>query len=106
MEWRASRSMLRMARRWRWPTTARPRWRRLCSTRCCRFRFTDGFERYVMLEQSRRGATVFSRTGGEWVGHVLTGDDELALPEARITLPIAELYEGVTFSLGQGEVQA
>jgi len=59
-----------------------------------------------MLEQSRRGATVFSRTGGEWVGHVLTGDDELALPEAGITLPRAELYEGVTLSLGQGEVQA
>ncbi len=34
------------------------------------------------------------------------GDDELALPEVGITLPIAELYEGVTFSLGQGEVQA
>jgi Uma2 family endonuclease len=68
------------------------------------YRDTPSIQRYVMLEQSRRGATVFSRDGGDWVGHVLTGDDGLALPEVGITLSMAELYEGVTFSPGSGEV--
>lgn len=68
------------------------------------YRDTPSIQRYVMLEQSRRGATVFSRDGGDWVGHVLTGDDGLSLPEVGITLSMAELYEGVTFSSGSGEV--
>jgi Uma2 family endonuclease len=67
------------------------------------YRDTPSIRRYVMVEQSRRGATVFSRNGDDWVGHVLTGDDDLALPEVGITLPMAELYEGVTFPPGPGE---
>jgi hypothetical protein len=59
--------------------------------------------RYVEREQSCRRATVFSHSGDDWVGHVLTSDDDLALPEVGITLPIAELYEGVTFPPGPGE---
>ena len=70
------------------------------------YRDTPSIQRYVILEQSRRGATVFSRTGNDWVGHVLTGDDELTLPEVGITLPMAELYEGVTFAPGPGEALA
>jgi len=64
------------------------------------YRDTPSIQRYVMLEQSRPGVTVFSRTGDDWVGHVLDGDGDLALPEVGITLRMAELYEGVTFSLG------
>jgi Uma2 family endonuclease len=61
------------------------------------YRDTPSIQRYVMLEQSCRGATVFSRKADEWVGHVLTGDDDLALPEVEITLRLADLYEGVIF---------
>jgi Uma2 family endonuclease len=61
------------------------------------YRDTPSIQRYVMLEQSRRGATVFSRDGDDWIGHVLTGGDGLDLPEVRKTLSMAELYEGVTF---------
>jgi Uma2 family endonuclease len=68
------------------------------------YRDTPSIERYVMLEQSCRGATVFAREGDDWIGHVLTGDDDLALPEVGITLPMAELYEGVMFSPGPDEV--
>ena len=64
------------------------------------YRDTPSIQRYVMLEQSRRGATVFSRDGDDWIGHVLTGDDDLPLPEVGITLAMAELYEGVTFMPG------
>jgi hypothetical protein len=56
-----------------------------------------------MLEQFRRGATVFSRSGDDWVGHVLTGDQDLELPEVGITLPMAELCGGVTFPSGSAE---
>ena len=67
------------------------------------YRDTPSIQRYVMLEQSCRGATVFSRAGDDWVGHVLTADDDLALPEVGISLSIADLYEGVTFPGAPGE---
>jgi len=56
-------------------------------------------QRYVMLEQDRIGATVFSRAGDDWVGHVLADDAVLPLPEIEISLPLAELYEGIDLSL-------
>jgi Uma2 family endonuclease len=67
------------------------------------YRDTPSITRYVMLEQSRRGATVFSRERDDWVGHVLTDGHDLEMPEVGITLAMAELYEGVTFSPGAGE---
>ena len=67
------------------------------------YRDTPSIQRYVMLEQSRRGATVFCRAGDDWIGHVVTGEDDLALPRVGITLPMVELYEGVTFPPGPGE---
>jgi hypothetical protein len=60
----------------------------------------------VILEQSCRGATVFSRDADDWVGHVLTDGHDLELPEVGITLAMAELYEGVTFSPGSREESA
>ena len=54
--------------------------------------------RYVMLEQERIGATVFTRTGDDWVGHILADDAVLAMPEIGIEVPLAELYDGLDFS--------
>jgi len=34
---------------------------------------------------------------------VLTGDEDLRLPEVEISSSMVELYEGVTFSPGQNE---
>ena len=63
--------------------------------------------RYVMLEQERVGATVFSRSGSDWIGHVLADDALLAMPEIGIELPLAELYEGLDFSAAPaGEAQS
>jgi Uma2 family endonuclease len=67
------------------------------------YRDTPSIQRYVMLEQSRRGAMVFSRDGDDWVGHVPPGDAILDLPEVGIELPMTELYEGVTFPPAPGE---
>jgi Uma2 family endonuclease len=66
------------------------------------YRDTPSIQRYVMLEQSRQGATVFARDGEDWVGHVVTGE-ALPLPEVGITLSMMELYEGVTFPRAPGE---
>ena len=67
------------------------------------YRDTPSIRRYVMLEQSRRGAMVFARAGDDWVGHFPPGDSIIDLPEVGIELPMAELYEGVTFPPAQGE---
>ncbi len=51
-----------------------------------------------MLEQARCAATVFARMGGDWAGHLLTGDAVLAMPEIGVDLPLAELYAGIEFA--------
>ena len=61
------------------------------------YRDTPSILRYVMLEQSRAAATVFERNGADWVGHLVLREADLALPEIGITLPLTELYDGVTF---------
>ncbi len=53
--------------------------------------------RYVMLEQDGVGAMVFERVGEDWVGHLLTGDAVLRMPEIGIEIPLPELYEGLEF---------
>lgn len=55
-------------------------------------------QRYVMLEQERIGATVFTRTGDDWVGRILADDAILAMPEIGIEFPLTELYDGLDFS--------
>lgn len=62
------------------------------------YRDTPSIQRYVMLEQDRQAATIFARVGDDWVGHVVSGNVVLAMPEIGIEVPLAELYEGVEFS--------
>ena len=59
------------------------------------YRDTPSIQRYVMLEQSRQAATIFARAGDDWVGHVVANDAVLEMPEIGISLPLAELYDGV-----------
>ena len=67
------------------------------------YRDTPSIQRYVMLEQDRQAATVFDRAGDDWVGHLVSGDVALAMPEIGIELPLAELYEGVSFAEPEAE---
>ncbi len=60
------------------------------------YRDTPSIRRYVMLEQDFIGATMFERSGEDWVGHVLCAEAVLDMPEIGIQVPLAELYEGVT----------
>ncbi len=67
------------------------------------YRDTPSIRRYVMVEQDQQAATVFARAGDDWVGHVVSGDVALAMPEIGIELPLAELYEGVSFAEPEAE---
>ena len=62
------------------------------------YRDTPSIQRYVMLEQDQQAATVFARQADDWVGHVVAGDVALGMPEIGVELPLAELYEGVSFA--------
>jgi Uma2 family endonuclease len=59
------------------------------------YQATPSIRRYVMLEQDRIGATVFARSGDDWIGHVLAGTTLLKLPEIDVELPLNELYAGL-----------
>jgi Uma2 family endonuclease len=60
------------------------------------YRQTPSVKRYVLLEQDKIAATVFSRDGDRWVGELLIGDRLLAMPEIGVSIPLTELYEDVT----------
>lgn len=59
------------------------------------YRATPSILRYVMLEQDRIAATVFAREEDDWIGRVLAGPADLALPELGVALALAELYRDV-----------
>ena len=61
---------------------------------------TPSIRRYVMLEQTRQAATVFTHTDGGWAGHLVKGDKMLSLPEIGVELPLAELYDGIELPEG------
>jgi Uma2 family endonuclease len=55
--------------------------------------------RYVVLESSTIGMTVFERNNAQeaWQAATLTNDDTLQMPEIGIEIPVAELYDGIVF---------
>ncbi len=54
--------------------------------------------RYIVLAQDAMGGSVYERIGGDWIGHLLTADNILRMPEIDIEVPIVELYEGVALT--------
>ena len=62
------------------------------------YRATPSIQRYIMLEQTRQAATIFSRSGDDWVGHVLIGDVVLEMPEIAAMIPLAVIYQGLDIS--------
>ena len=62
------------------------------------YRNTPSIQRYVILQQTQVGATVFTRTGADWAARVQGGGSVLQIPEAGIDLPLDELYEGLDLS--------
>ena len=56
---------------------------------------TPSVQRYVMLGQDRMAATVFHRSGGEWVGRLLLEGSAVEMPEIGLSMPLGEFYAGV-----------
>lgn len=58
--------------------------------------------RYVMIESTTVGLTVYARGNPSeiWRASILTGEDVLRIDEAGIEIPVAEIYEGLI--LGEG----
>lgn len=62
------------------------------------YRSIPSVQRYVMLEQERRAATVFERQGVDWVGHLLANEATIDLTEIGCAIPLMELYDGIDFA--------
>ena len=56
--------------------------------------------RYVILESSNVGLTVFERGRADetWRASALDNDDTLRMPEVGIEIPVSEIYEDIAFS--------
>jgi Uma2 family endonuclease len=76
-----------------------------CVVKLREYHAVPSIKRYFIVEQTEIGVTCYARQGEEaWTAIPLLGDDVLELPEIGIQIPIAEVYEGVTFeALVQGE---
>lgn len=62
------------------------------------YRATASIKRYVMLSQESISAVIYERVGDQWVGSLVTNPAAvLAMPELGIELPLAALYDGLTF---------
>jgi Uma2 family endonuclease len=65
------------------------------------YQATPSVQRYVMLEQDGVSATIYARSGDTWTHEILIADAILSLPEIDVSLPLAELYEGIVFETEQ-----
>jgi Uma2 family endonuclease len=59
---------------------------------------TPSVLRYIILAQDALGGTMFERSGDQWLGHMLTADAILRMPEIDIEVPLAEFYEDIEFA--------
>ncbi len=59
------------------------------------YQATASIRRYIILEQTSIGATVFARDGDTWNAAVLIEGDTLQLPEIGIELPLDACYAGL-----------
>jgi Uma2 family endonuclease len=67
-------------------------------TKNAEYRATPSVQRYVVLQQVKAAAVVFSRKGDDWVTDLLTGDDAiLRMPEIDLDIPLSEIYIGIAF---------
>ena len=67
------------------------------------YRATLSVQRYVVLQQTKAAAAVFSRKGDDWVKNLLAGETAvLRMPEIGIDIPLAELYRRVELEAEAG----
>jgi Uma2 family endonuclease len=70
------------------------------------YRATPSVQRYVVLQQTKPAAVVFSRKGEDWVSDLLSGDDAvLRMPEIGIDIPLSEIYRRVELEAEPDEAE-
>jgi Uma2 family endonuclease len=67
-------------------------------TKNAEYAATPSVRRYVVLAQDAIGGTMFERVGDDWIGHLLSADSLLRMPEIGLEVPLAEFYDGVDFA--------
>jgi Uma2 family endonuclease len=76
-------------------------------TKNAEYRATHSVQLYVVLQQTKAAAAVFSRRGGFWVADLLGGaDDVLRMPEIDLEIPLAEIYRDVALDDAAGSADA
>jgi Uma2 family endonuclease len=59
------------------------------------YRQSDTLEEYVLVDQNRREVTLHRRADGWASLRVVADDNTIDLPSLNLSLPLAEIYEGV-----------
>lgn len=67
------------------------------TTKLSEYLLLPSLRHYVMLEQDRAFATVLTRTDTGWQLTPAGPEATIAMPEIGAELPLAELYDGLTF---------
>ena len=75
-------------------------------TKAREYQAMPSVQRYVMVEQDRIGATVYTRASSDWKHQILIEDSVLVLPEIGVELPLTELYEGLAFDRDESADQS
>jgi Uma2 family endonuclease len=65
---------------------------------------TPSIQRYIILEQETMAASVHTRSGDTWATEIVVGERDLVMPEIGVTVPLADIYDGVAFP-DQAEVE-
>ena len=68
------------------------------TTKLMEYRSLPSLKRYVLLEQSASVATVITRSETGWSIEVLDAGGNLLMPEIKIAIAMAELYDGLDFT--------
>ncbi len=75
-------------------------------TKNAEYRATPSVRRYVVLQQTKAAAAVFSRKGDDWVTDLLNGDEALLrMPEIGIEIPLSDIYRRVAFEVEHGNAE-
>lgn len=63
------------------------------------YRAVTSLRRYLILEYSSAAVTIHARTSPDdaWTTTIALAEDSIELPEIGLTIPVAELYEGIVF---------
>jgi Uma2 family endonuclease len=65
------------------------------SVKLAECRATPSVQRYIMLGQERIAAISLGRTHSDWETDMLLAGESLDIPEIAISIPLADLYDGV-----------